>query len=654
MAFRLVTLDQFGKITAIRPRGYTDFEIPDFGGILNRRLYAFIDESYLPSGAELSALENGITPNEDFLIDGSRILQNINRNTFYDPRVEVILGMQNPYPYLSFNSPIVQDITKTSVSYNTVAPLTKPTHSTTVKKFGTSSGSFVRDAGGATGGFVYVTNIVKKNTPLSTAPHNRIGTGVDSPTSAFSNFGFEMFFYPTSLSNNFTLLQKGITGTTGNWKLYYDSSSSALQFAWQEYGSGTGVYDTIQTVVISGVTLNGWNHVAIGAIRTGTGGSSKYDIKGYFNNIRQFTLGVSSSSTPKNIETRSDYGLYIGNNHLGTESFAGYIDSLRVFDTDTTGGFISSYGFLGNTLGVPTLGHGFTNHNSSEMCFVMNFNNLGGYDAFFAESTDYLVGIVSRMTDLTFLPDGTVGLATTASVGVRDVYRYQRGLSGATAYTDATGFSLGYGPISRRYFNPFPLGSTLGNVVDYDYSFNLTSITDSGLTLQDFINHYNTNVKFENMLERSEMIQGAYGNRGSSGNAFDTLLGQNPFGRLFSSGDSYGFSAGAYNSLFINPFDTNTLNYILTSGLLATQGICLGSYRFTDGLNFDRIVTAQQISNLRLDLLDYYARLDEDYRSTKREIAAATTTKSEVKKGKTTSKTPLPFVNEDPLILISP
>jgi hypothetical protein len=278
----------------------------------------------------------------------------------------------------------------------------------------------------------------------------------------------------------------------------------------------------------------------------------------------------------------------------------------------------------------------------------MNFNNLDGYDAFFAESTDYLVGIVSRLTDLTFLPSGNVGLATTASVGVRDVYRYQRGLTGATAYADATGFSLAYGPISRRYFNPFPLGTTLGNAVDYDYSFNLISITDSGLTLQDFINHYNTNVKFENMLERSELIQGAYGNRGSSGNAFDTLLGQNPFGRLFSQGDSYGYTSGSYNSLFINPFDNNTLNYILTSGLLATQGICLSSYRFTDGLSFDRMLTAQQISNLRLDLLDYYARLDEKYRSVKREMVAATT-KSGVKNGKTSGGTKqVLFVSEEP------
>jgi hypothetical protein len=646
MAFRLVTLNQYGKITRVYPKSYTDFDIPEFGDILNRRLYAYIDEAYLPTGAELSALENAISPTEDFNIDGSRIIQNIERNTYYDPRVEVILDVQNPYPYLSFNSPIVQDITKTTVVYNTSSPTTKPTHSSTVKKFGASSGKFTRDGGGATGGFVYVTNLVKRSSLIYTAPHNNIGAG--NTSNAYSSYGFEMFFYPTSLSNNFTLIQKGTSGASANWKLSYDSSGTQLQFVWQTNGTTSGFNQTQNIVNSAGISLNAWNHVAVSLIKTNASGSS-YDISGYFNNIKKFTVSGGFTLIPENNNTS---GLYIGNNHSGSESFDGYLDSLRVFDADSTGGFVSAYGFYpygGNTLtGVPTLA-GFT-HQSQDICFVMNFNNLDGYDAFFAESTDYLVGIVSRMTDLTFLPGGTVGLATTASVGVRDVYRYQRGLSGATAYTDATGFSLAYGPISRRYFNPFPLGTTLGNIVDYDYSFNLTSITDSGLTLQDFINHYNTNVKFENMLERSELIQGAYGNRGSCGNAFDTLLGQNPFGRLFSSGDSYGFSAGAYNSLFINPFDNNTLNYILTSGLLATQGICLSSYKFTDGLNFEREVTAQQISNLRLDLLGYYARLDEKYRSIKREIAAATT-KSGVKTGKTSGGTKqLLFISEEPEI----
>jgi hypothetical protein len=648
MAFRLVTLNQYGKITRIYPKAYTDFDIPEFGDILNRRLYAYIDEAYLPTGAELLALENAISPNEDFNIDGSRIIQNIERNTFYDPRVEVILGMQNPYPYLSFNSPIVQDITKTTVVYNTNSSATKPTHSTTVKKFGTSSGKFTRDAGGATGGFVYVTNIVKRSSTLGgAAPHNRLGVGSTSPTIR-SSYGFEMFFYPTSLSNNFTLLQKGPTGASANWKLSFDSAAGFLQFAWQTDGTTSGYNQSQNIVNAAGISLNTWNHVAVSIIKTGVGGASaNADISGYFNTTRRFTLGVTTSTIPENNDTN---GIYVGNNHLGSESFNGYIDSLRVFDAESTGGFVSAYGFYpygGNTLtGVPTLA-GFS-HTSQDICFVMNFNNLDGYDAFFAESTDYLVGIVSRLTDLTFLPSGNVGLATTASVGVRDVYRHQRGLTGVTAYADATGFSLAYGPISRRYFNPFPLGTTLGNVVDYDYSFNLTSITDSALTLQDFINHYNTNVKFENMLERSELIQGAYGDRGSSGNAFDTLLGRNPFGRLFSQGDSYGYTSGSYNSLFINPFDNNTLNYILTSGLLATQGICLSSYRFTDGLNFDRMLTAQQISNLRLDLLDYYARLDEKYRSVKREMVAATT-KSGVKNGKTSGGTKqVLFVSEEP------
>jgi hypothetical protein len=643
MAFRLVRFDQYGKIISVSPSSYTDYDIPAFSGILNRRLCGFIDEQYLPTGADLSALENAITPNEDFIFDGIKITQNINRSTFFDPRVEVVLNMQNPYPYLSFNSPIVQDITKTLVSYNTDAPLTKPVHSTSVKKFGTSSGKFTRDGSGYTGGLIYVTNIVKRSGVGAglQAPHNRLGKGNTGTT--YSSYGMEMFFYPTSLSNNFTLMQKGPTGASASWKLGFDSSGGQLQFVWQGNGT-TGGYNITQNIInTAGISLNDWNHVAVSLIREGTSGIT-YTIKGYFNSTQRFSTTGTGNSIPDDSDAN---GLYIGNNHLGTESFAGYIDSIRVFDTDVTGGFLTSYGFYGNTLGVPTLGHGFSFN--SEICFVMNFNNVDGYDAFFAESTDYLVGTVARMTNLTFSPSGNISTDSTASVGVRDVYRHQRGLTGATAYADATGFSLNYGPISSRYINLFPVGTTLGNAVDYDYSFNLTSIEDTGLTLQDIKNHYTTDVKFENMLERVEMIQGAYGNRGSSGNVFNTLLGNNPFGRLFSSGDSYGYSAGAYNSLFISPFDINTLNYIMNSGLLVTQGISLSSYRFTDALGFDRMLTAQQISNLRLDLLDYYAKLDEDNRTIKRNVAAAST-KSAVKssKVKLSSGQATPGLPEDP------
>ena len=626
MAYRLVTFDQYGKIVSISPSPYTEFNIPSFAGIVNRRLSGFIDEQYLPSGSDLSALENAISPKEDFILDGTKVVQNLGRSTYFDPRVEVVLEMQNPYPTLSYNSPIVQDITKTAVSYNTGAPLTKPVHSTSVKKFGTSSGKFTRDASGYTGGLIYVTNIVKRSNLVDTAPHNRIGRG--NTSTAYSSYGFEMFFYPTSLSNNFTLMQKGLTGASASWRLGYDTTGF-LQFAWQGNGT-TGGYNISQNIVTTaGISLNGWNHVAIGLIREGTTGIT-FAIKGYFNGIKTFEVTGTGNTIPEDTDAG---GLYIGNNHLGSDSFAGYIDSIRVFDTDVTGGFISSYGFNGNTLGVPTLGHGFSFN--SEICFVMNFNNADDYDAFFAESTDYLAGVIGRMTDLTFTPSGTIGASTRAKVGIRDVYRYQRGISGATAYTDATGFSMAYGPISRRYFNPFPIGSTLGNISDFDYSYNLYSIEDTGVTVADLRNFYQTNVQFEAMLERSQLIEGACGNRGSCGNAFNTLLGQNPFGRLFSQGDSYGYSASAYNSLFIDPTDSSTLNYILNSGFLVTQGICLSSYRFTDGLNFDRVITAQQISNLRLDLLQYFANLDQKSRGVIFDVEAATT-----KSGTKTAKIP--------------
>lgn len=634
MAYRLVTFNQYGEIISISASSYTDFNIPSFAGILNKRLCAFIDEGYLPTGSDMTALENSIKANQDLIFDGVKVVQNLGRSTYFDPRVEVILNMQNPYPVLSFNSAIVQDITKTTVSYNSGAPLTKPVHSTSIKKFGTSSGKFTRDVSGYTGGVIYVTNIVKKDGSTFTAPHNYLGQ-------VQSSFGFEMFFYPNSQANNFTLLQKGLTGINAGWRLGWDSTGF-LQFAWQDTGTSAGYNNSQNIVTASGMTTGQWHHVAISVIRTG---GNTYTISGYFNNTRRFNTDVATTSAPKEL----GFGLYIGNNHLGSDSFDGYIDSLRVFDTSSTGGFVSSYGFLGNTLGVPTLGHGFS-FNDPEICFVMNFNNVDDYDAFFAESTDYLAGIIGRMTNLSFTDSGFVTPGTSASVSVRDVFRFQRGISGATAYTDATGFSLGYGPISHRYFNPFPIGTSLGNVLDYDYSYNLYSVEDTGITLGDLKIHYETNIKFESMLERNELIQGAYGNRGSSGNVYDTLLGKNPFRRLFSQGDSYGYSAAAYNSLFINPNDSNTLNYILTSGFLTTQGICLSSYRFTDGLNFDRIITAQQISNLRLDLLEYFGQLDQKNRTIISDVTESTT-KSEAKKSRAGKDTIIPGLIDDPLVL---
>jgi hypothetical protein len=627
-------------MVGIHKASFTDRGIPSISHVLmNPNTYAFIGEEYLPGGEDRSKLEDGIEPTSDISFSGGIIRSNSTRSSaYYDPRAETIVSMDNPWPVVQFGTPVVQDITKPTVVYNTLNSLTKPVHSTTVAKFGLSSGKFTRDAGGLSGGYIYVTNIVKRSSYSHTAPHNTLGNGI-AAGSSYSNYGMEMFFYPTSLSNNFTLLQKGPTGASANWKLGFDSSGGFLQFVWQGYGT-TGGYNNSQNIVTTaGISLNAWNHVAVALVRTGTGGSSNYDLKGYFNGVRQFTTGISGSSIPEN---RYGSGIYIGNNHIGTESFSGYIDSLRIFDALGTGGLVTSYGFLsGNTIGVPT-GAGYTT--SNEICFVMNFNAPNDNDSFYCHSNDQMVGIATKVTDLQF---GSGSTAPRATVGFRDIYRFQYGVSGATSYTDATGFSLSFGPIVKEHLNTAPAGTTQSFVVsDYDYTYDVYSVQDSGLTLSDMKVHYKHNLYYEQMLEGMALLEGASGNRGSSGNVFASRYGINPFRRLFGSGGQTYGTTGSNFHLFIDPYDANVMGYIMSNGYLVEQGVCRNSYTFTDALDFERTITAQEIRNLRLDILEYYARLDQA-RIDANVIVQAATTKSGIKGGKATKVTGNPGISRD-------
>ena len=630
MSYRLVTFDDLGRMVGIHKASFTDGSIPSIPHVVyNPNTYAFIDESYLPGGEDRSRLEEGIEPQSDFSFGGGVVrAASTQSSAYYDPRAEVFVTMDNPWPIVQFGTPVVQDITKPTVVYNALNYLTKPVHSTTLSKFGLSSGKFTRDAGGLSGGYIYVTNIVKRSSYSQTAPHNTLGNGQASGNS-YSSYGMELFFYPTSLSNNFTLLQKGPTGASANWKLSFDSSAGFLQFSWQGYGTTSG-YNYSQNIVNTlGISANNWNHVAVALVRTGTGGSSNHDLKTYFNGVRQSTTAVSGSSYPEN---RYGSGIYIGSNHLGFESFNGYIDSLRVFDAIGTDGLVTSYGFLsGNTIGVPTA-QGFTT--GSEICFVMNFNAPNNNDAFYCHSKDQIIGTATRMTNLEFGSTAVNADPLTAFVGFRDVYRLQYGVSGPTGYSDSTGFSLSYGPIVKEYINRAPSGTTQSLVVsDYDYTYDVYGVQDSNLSLTDMKTHYKYNLYYERMLEGMALIEGASGNRGSSGNVFKSSLGKNPFSRLFGSGgNTYGTTGSNYH-LFISPFETETLSYIMSNGLLVEMGVCRSSYTFTDALNFERTITAQEIRNLRLDILEYYSKLDQARIDANVSVAAATT-KQGIKIGK--------------------
>ena len=68
----------------------------------------------------------------------------------------------------------------------------------------------------------------------------------------------------------------------------------------------------------------------------------------------------------------------------------------------------------------------------------------------------------------------------------------------------------------------------------------------------------------------------------------------------------------------------------MNNGYLATQGICLSSYSFFDARGITRTVTATDISNLRLDILEYQNNILNGYRATKAQVVAAAT-KNDIK-----------------------
>jgi hypothetical protein len=597
MPYRICTFDAEGRLTSILPFSYSSEDLA-YSTIMaaNPSFYSFVEESLLPSTdlpdqqQDYDRYETQTIGNENFLI------RNGNRSAIFDPRVEVTLFIPNPSPYIRRNVRVVQDLTKTT-TVNGSDSLTIPTHSILQRKFGPTSGRFRRSGIGYTGGYVLVSNLSKLDQGVYVAPHNNIaGTGLNS-------YSFEMFFYPTSFSNNFTLLQKGAAGTsTSNWKLGYDSSAGFLQFAWKTLTGTAGYNQSANIVNTAGMTTNAWQHVAISAVRnTGVSGTISYTLSGYFNGANVFSVGVTASTAP---ETRYNQPLFVGNNSLGTEAFDGYIDSLRFLESGNTSGLFgaSGYGFLpygSGTLGVPTLA-GFTKN--AEVAFIMNFNGLDGNTTFYAESRDFIAANAMRMTNLD-LSGGGLTVGGSVELGVKDVVRYTIGLSSATGYSDPTGFSMNYGPITNAFV---PTGTADG----YDYAFNLFGIYDNQPALNVYRINYRNDIAFDRALELMFQIDGVFGNRGSSGSVYDSSSGTNPFGRLFSNGagNCYGLSL-SHNSLFLDPLNSKVMSYIMDNGYLASQGISSPSYSFVDAAGINRNLTSTDIVNLRLDILDHQNRI---------------------------------------------
>jgi hypothetical protein len=617
MPYRICTFDIYGKILSVSPESYPDNQAAVSGVFsITPGAYAFVDESLIPP----DAFTQSDDLDEDYRrvsIDGTQLsFASSNSSDFYDPRVEVSLSIEDPTPFIKRNANVVQDITKAVAVYNLQDPTTRPMHSNAIYKTESGSCKFTRSLTGYSGGYIHITNLSKRDQVSgATAPHNDIAKGL-----TFS-YAVEMYFYPTTFDHNFTLVQKGPTGASANWKLSFDSSAGQLQFAWQSYNT-TGGYNNTQNIVnTAGMSLNAWNHVAVSLVRTGTV-SVGYLLSGYFNGINQFTQSVTLAATP---ETRGNGGLFLGNNSAGTEAFDGYIDMFRLLESPSTGGIfgVSGYGFLpfgGGTLSVPTT-EGFVR--SSEAPVMLNFNGLEGTSEFYCETTDYVVGVASRLFE-------NPGSSYPMQLGLRGIVRHTLSVTmGFTGLSDPTGFSLNYGSITIPFV---PSGPTQAH--GYDHSFKVFDVFDEDPDLDVYIINYLTEGLYEYGVATLTLIEGASGNIGSSGSYLASSLGTNPFRRLFSggAGNCYGGS-NAYTALFIDPTDSFTMSYIMDNGFQVTQGVCLAAYTFVDGLGLTRTINAKEISDLRLDLLEYSTKQLNAINQLNTDLSSATTkTQAKMKK----------------------
>lgn len=625
MAYRICTFDSTGKITSISKESYpsTNYTVKDVV-LQNPKAFAFIDETIISP-----SLTDRIAGSDDEVIstmDGINFIisEGTQRSTQYDPRTEVVLVVNNQNLQFTHGDRVYQDVTKVNAFYNATDVSTKPVHSAEQIKLGSASGKFTKSVLGYTGGGLLVTNISKNSYVGFTPPHNTLGAN------ATVSYSMECFFYPTSSSSNFTLMQKGLTGASANWKLGYDSSAGFLQFAWKSYGSTSGYNYSKNIVNTDGMTLNTWHHVAIGVIRNVTVGTG-YLVSGYFNGRNVFTEGVTAQSFP---EFRYGDGIRIGCDYAGNEAFSGYIDSLRVLESVSTGGIFTSYGFLphgSGTLSVP-LFTGFTRN--PETAFILNFNGAVDSSDFYAESKDFISGTVTRVSNLTFGLTGPI-LSDRAEIGVKDVVRYTAGYTGVTGYSDPTGYTLSYGHIVLP-FVPVS-GNTLTHGTDFVHS--LIEVIDNNLSLNVYRINYRNDVLYDVNRNLMAMIEGAFGNRGSNGSVFQTQFGTNPFTRLFSSGGGANYGVGlTHNSLYIDPLNQETMRYIMDNGYLVTQGITKPAYSFVDGRGINRTITATEISNLRLDILDYQNSLINAGNSVISAIATVST-KNDVKFAKNNKPT---------------
>ena len=345
-----------------------------------------IDESII-LGQNVVVVPDAIINNTPFLYDPDRL-----DNVKSDPRTEFELTLQHGNlgtgcvtgvgitgcGRYKWNETIYQNVTTIETKSN--GTTNKPIYDTTTKKFGNSSVNF-RGLNGTTGSVLLIPN--------------------DSPGLTLAGEGgwsgdvlMSMWFnMKTTPLTDQVLLAQGNTsgGGTGNsFKLYYNSSSSNLQFDCNNQGdSPTGWSSSLVVAPSTSLTADMWHHVAV-LYQSRWGAADSSNVIPYFNGASadHITIGVLSDLLS------SDQPISIGGLNDGYYSFDGYIDDLHI-RTGPSGGTVQA-GYTGPTYTLPTSAETV---DPDSTVALMRFDGVSGCSLFSVDTKDKVTAIVTHHGD---------------------------------------------------------------------------------------------------------------------------------------------------------------------------------------------------------------------------------------------------------------
>lgn len=345
-----------------------------------------IDESII-LGQNVVVVPDAIINNTPFLYDPDRL-----DNVKSDPRTEFELTLQHGNlgtgcvtgvgitgcGRYKWNETIYQNVTTIETKSN--GTTNKPIYDTTTKKFGNSSVNF-RGFNAGPGSVLLIPN--------------------DSPGLTLAGEGgwsgdvlMSMWFnMKTTPLTDQVLLAQGNTsgGGTGNsFKLYYNSSSSNLQFDCNNQGdSPTGWSSSLVVAPSTSLTADMWHHVAV-LYQSRWGAADSSNVIPYFNGASadHITIGVLSDLL------NSDQPISIGGLNDGYYSFDGYIDDLHI-RTGPSGGTVQA-GYTGPTYTLPTSAETV---DPDSTVALMRFDGVSGCSLFSVDTKDKVTAIVTHHGD---------------------------------------------------------------------------------------------------------------------------------------------------------------------------------------------------------------------------------------------------------------